>query len=72
MDKWDEARLKEVVGQKGNAATTTDIVCKVRGPDANSALELILTLPRRSTSSTPSKLVDMDGSGSVPTGVTIA
>ena len=42
MDKWDEARLKEVVGQKGNAATTTDIVCKVRGHDTNSPLELIL------------------------------
>lgn len=30
MDKWDDERLKEVIGQKGNSATTTDIVCKVR------------------------------------------
>jgi len=28
MDKWDEAKLREVVTSKGNPKTTTDIVCK--------------------------------------------
>lgn len=28
MDKWSDEKLQEVVGAKGNSATTTDIVCK--------------------------------------------
>lgn len=28
MDKWNDAKLQEVVGRKTNSATATDIVCK--------------------------------------------